>query len=299
VGAFSLFGMGLLFRFSVPADAGQAPSEVTPNCIIRMTCSILRTMSLRHTALVTTDKLVRSALFFSPKLPTYYAGSILWFVRPSWETVFSRYELLTARAMKSMLRPGQTFWDIGAFVGWFSLFAYTLIGGNGRIVSFEPAPDMFAFLARNLSGLANAKAIHCGIGNTDAIAPFPAQGGSSAASFVEAATRIGNPCLPAAPIEHVLVPIKRVDTLILELGSTPDVLKIDVEGYELEVLRGSKRLLASRKPALIMEVHPPQLRLSGGSEDELFEILSQCGYAWEIIDGQPNSLYTVVAQRLH
>jgi FkbM family methyltransferase len=257
-------------------------------------------MSLRRTTLLTTEKLVKSALFFSPRLPTYYAGSILWFTRPTWETIFSRWELPTAWALKSMLRPGQTFWDIGAFVGWFSLFARTLIGGNGRIVSFEPAPDMFALLTRNLSGLANAKAIHCGIGNTDAIAPFPAQGWpGGATSFVEAVTRINAPCLPSTPIEHVLVPIKPVDTLILELGSTPDVLKIDVEGYELEVLRGSRGLLASRKPAIVMEIHPPQLRLSGGSEDELFEILSRGGYAWEIIERNPNSLYTVAARRLH
>jgi FkbM family methyltransferase len=254
-------------------------------------------MGVRHAALSIADRVVPAALFFSPKLPTYYAGAVVWPSRESWETVFSRYEPYTARALKQLLRRGDAFWDIGAHVGWFSLFASSLVGTSGRIVSFEPAPEPFRLLTRNTAGVANVTAIQCGLGNADETAPFAAQGESRSASFVEKVTQINADFLPDTPIQRISVPIKRIDTLVREVASVPDVLKIDVEGYELKVLHGAEGLLSSRNPALLIEIHPPQLGLSGGSEDELFTLLHRHGYKWEVLDRNPNSLYSIKANR--
>jgi hypothetical protein len=83
---------------------------------------------------------------------------------------------------------------------------------------------------------------------------------------------------------------------VTELGFKPCLAKIDVEGFELEVLRGASTLLSSSRPTLIMEIHPLQLRLSGGSEALLFQYLKEHGYGWEVIDRNPNSIYSIVAK---
>ena len=254
-------------------------------------------MRLRHAALALADTVVPAALFFSRKLPTYYAGAVVWPSRENWNTIFSRYEPHMALALKQHLHGGGTFWDIGANVGWFSLFAFSIVGSSGHIISFEPAPEVFRLLAQNTAGLPNVTIVQCGVGNADETGCFAAQGTSSASSFLKEITQINAHYLSDTPIESISVPIKRIDTLVREVGSVPNVIKIDVEGYELKVLQGAVELLSSRNPTLIIEIHPPQLSLSGGSEDELFTLLKRHGYKWHVIDANPNSLYTITANR--
>jgi FkbM family methyltransferase len=227
-------------------------------------------------------------------LPTYYQGYWLWLSRKSWNSLFYREEPHVARALKSYLRPGDRFWDIGANIGWFSLLGSKIVGSTGKVFSFEPSPDVFSLLAANTQGLKRVRITHCGVGNEDTVAVFASQGTSSSASFVEAVTKFNQHHLPGTPIRKVEVNIRKVDTLAGELGP-PHLAKIDVEGFEFEVLRGATGVLSSAKPTLIVEIHPPQLSMSGGSEASLFQFLKEHDYVWEIIDRNPNSLYTIIA----
>ena len=83
-----------------------------------------------------------------------------------------------------------------------------------------------------------------------------------------------------------------------DIGAVPRLAKIDVEGFELEVLKGAADLLSSGsdRPKLLVEIHPPQLNLSGGSDALLFQFLKEHGYEWEVIDRNPNSLYSIIAK---
>jgi FkbM family methyltransferase len=56
------------------------------------------------------------------------------------------------------------------------------------------------------------------------------------------------------------------------LSPKPTLAKIDIEGFELEALKGANRLLSSGRPKLLIEIHPQQLAMSGGSEDEIVEL---------------------------
>ena len=241
------------------------------------------------------NRLVSAGLCFSGKLPTYYQGYWIWLSRKSWNSLLSRYEPHIGWALKSCLKPGDTFWDIGANIGWFSLLASKFVGSNGKVFSFEPSPDVFSLLSANAQGLNSIRTTQCGVGNADTVAVFAAQGNSSSASFIEAVTKINQHYLPDTPIRKVEVNIRKVDTLAEELGP-PHLAKIDVEGFEFEVLRGASGVLSSAKPTLIMEIHPPQLSLSGGSEASLFQFLKEHDYVWEVIDRNPNSLYWIIAR---
>src|SRR5262252_3759480 len=100
-------------------------------------------MSLKHACHLLADKAVKAMLRRSERLPTYYGGKILWPTQSNWQSVYSRYERYMADAMRGFLRPGSTFWDVGAHVGWFSLFASSLVGSRGLVEAFEPSPQVF------------------------------------------------------------------------------------------------------------------------------------------------------------
>ena len=252
-------------------------------------------MGYRGTLLSLANRLAFVGLFFNRKLPTYYQGYWIWLPRRRWNSLLSQYEPYIGRAIKTHLRAGDTFWDIGAHTGWFSLLASKISGPNGKVFSFEPSPDVFNVLSANIRGLNSVRAIQCGVGSADTVAAFAAQGASSSASFVEEVTKINQHYLPETPIRKVEVKIRKVDTLVNEIG-WPHLAKIDVEGFELEVLKGATGLLSTARPTLIMEIHPPQLNLTGGNEASLFQFLKRHDYGWEIIDRNPNSLYSIIAK---
>jgi FkbM family methyltransferase len=253
-------------------------------------------MGYKNTLLSLANKLAPLGFFLSARLPTYYQGHWIWLSQESWGSFFSREEAPVGKSIRAHLRTGDTFCDIGAHIGWFSLLASKLVGSKGKIFSFEPAPEVFELLSINTRGLTSIRAIQCAVGNVDGRATFAAQGTSTSASLVEDITRINQHYLPQTPIRKVEVDIRRMDTLVTELGFKPCLAKIDVEGFELEVLKGASTLLSSSRPTLIIEIHPLQLKLSGGSEPVLFQFLKEHGYGWEVIDRNPNSTYSIVAK---
>jgi len=88
-----------------------------------------------------------------------------------------------------------------------------------------------------------------------------------------------------------------LNSLVSELKLHPDVIKIDVEGFEYKVLQGAFQLLGSESPTLIVEIHPGQLKLSGDSDEQLLILLKKAGYSVKTIDRNPNSLYTILAKK--
>jgi FkbM family methyltransferase len=225
--------------------------------------------------------------------PTYFNGYWLWPSVSDWQSLYYRYEPNVAAAIKSNLGPGGTFFDIGAHVGWFTLFASKIVGPAGHVYSFEPSPEVYAHLAENVCSLKNVRTFQCGIGSEDGQLEFASRALFSTGSFVEAVTEVNKHYSPDTPIRKVRVELRKIDTLLPQI-KPPDVVKIDVEGFELEALRGAANLL-SHRPVLIIEIHPLQIKLSNGSEAELFNLLQSSGYSHEVIDRNPNSLYTIAA----
>lgn len=253
-------------------------------------------MGIKNILLRTANHLVCIFGVFQQKLPVFYRGHILWLHKNSWESLYSRYEPYMAKTLEENLKNGDTFFDVGSNKGWFSLLASKIVGPHGKVFAFEPAPEVFELLKNNTKGVQNIKPTQAGVGSINGKLTFASQGTSSAGSFVENVTKINEQYLKDIPILGVDVPICTLDSLIQDLGTIPNLIKIDVEGFELEVLKGAKNLLGTHTPKIIMEIHPKQLQLSGGSEEQVFNILSENKYTWTIIDKNPNSLYTILAK---
>jgi FkbM family methyltransferase len=230
-------------------------------------------------------------------LPTLFNGELIWVPTPIWQGPVVRYEFYMARLLQQYLHQGDTFLDAGANFGFWSLYAGKIVGSCGRVIACEPAPDAYRVLAESSKGYEAVTPLHVGLGSRDAMVPFAAQGSCEWSSFCREVTLKSQHWKPRVSIVEVPVTMRRVDSIVDELKLSPTVMKIDVEGFELEVLKGAGETLANHRCALFIEIHPYQLRLSGGSEDSLRELLAAHGYSWTVINRNPNTLYTLLATK--
>ena len=182
------------------------------------------------------------------------------------------YEPHVTRCLNILLRPGDTFVDVGAHIGFFSLVASSLVGPSGRVYAFEPNPRIFPVLQSNASAypwlLPQMKAIwkeSCSLTFSD-----PEQAGESGWGKLGAIRCEGH--------------IEEIQALALdewyEEVNSPEIrlIKIDAEGAEPYILEGARRILASARPFLILEINDVLLRDGGRSRANVDHTLRRHDY---------------------
>lgn len=158
-----------------------------------------------------------------------------------------RYEDREIAALCSHVVAGTAVLDVGANIGLSALEFARATGPSGRVIAFEPHPDTAARLAANLreNGLSNVEIVQSAVGAAPGSITFheSAQPTLSSASVI-----------PPDFVRSFEVPVTTVD-LAWTQADRPQVsaLKIDVEGGELDVLRGATELLAQQSPAILLE----------------------------------------------
>lgn len=181
-------------------------------------------------------------------------------------------------AFRAASAPGGVALDVGANVG-----AYTLLFGRwmrpgGRVYAFEPAPDAFGGLVRQvlLNELREVVTPVCAaVSSTSGSAALVADG---FAGTNRLAPPSSDPSSSGAPSAGTRVETVSLDDFCAREGITPTVIKIDVEGAELEVLRGARRTLRRVGAGLevFVEMHPTLWRETGiAKEDVIAELASQ------------------------
>lgn len=229
-------------------------------------------------------------------LPSCFNGMWVRFSPKCWAALHQKYEPYMAQALRADLHPGGVFLDVGSHFGLWSVYAARIVGRTGKVFAFEPSPA-FAVLRENAALNSPTQAFNMGVGAQDGEATFFDQGAASSGSFVNEVTRINEKFQSTVPIAGNKVKIRTLDTLVAELGVRPDLIKVDVEGFEFEVVRGAENVLRDIRPVILIEIHPWQLKLSGSSDQALIIFLESKGYAFEVIDRNPNhSVYTIVAK---
>ena len=183
--------------------------------------------------------------------------------------VTGAWEAHVTRVFSRLLSPGDVCIDVGAHVGYYTLLASRLVGPRGHVYAFEPASAAYAELRRNLelNGVWNVTALNVAAGAADGRGVLydgpPHNAGR--ASMQEPVNMSDD--LEARSSE---VEVMRVASVIApEHHSRVRLIKIDVEGFEFDVLRGLEALLdAGAQPAMLMELHP---RLWAGQDPVFFE----------------------------
>jgi FkbM family methyltransferase len=149
------------------------------------------------------------------------------------------------RFIERSLAPGSTFVDVGANIGTYTILASSVVGPSGKVVAIEPHPFIFGYLQRNITvnRLQNVFAVEVAVGAEPQTALMQYSEKNPGETHVT--SQIHG--------KATQVPMARLDDVLSDLGVvTVDYLKIDVEGYELAVLRGAKRVIDA-SPNIIIQ----------------------------------------------
>lgn len=185
-----------------------------------------------------------------------------------------------------LVEKGDVVFECGAHHGFSAIMLSNWVGCEGRVIAFEPNPDNINIINRNMSinHINNVDVKHCAIGEAEG-----------------KITLTRNSCAEVNSdnngVEVDVVPIDKY----IELQ--PTLLKIDVEGFEVQVLRGARKILETR-PKIAIEIHADFLHKYGSTVEELFSLLNldryDCWIQWE--DNSIPEIYNgnkAISQRVH
>jgi FkbM family methyltransferase len=171
-------------------------------------------------------------------------------------------------ALAGILTPGRIFFDIGANVGFYTVLGAKRVGSDGHVYAFEPLPANVAALNRNLelSGLTGVTVIPHAVAD---------RGGPM--WLVVARESFWGRLSTLPPPRNAIGTIPVLCVSIDEIVSTgdvapPDVVKIDVEGAELDVLRGMAQTLRTSRPVIVCELHGTWSEVTGLLEAANYQV---------------------------
>ncbi|MCB2154199.1 FkbM family methyltransferase [bacterium] len=200
------------------------------------------------------------------------------------------YEHDFYRAAMKRVRPGMTIIDVGAFRGVFALGFARRVGKEGSVLAIEPNPTDAEFLQKHIELNEMGDRI-----STDGRLMASVPGRREFACVTESDFFRGghSTAVPATEglegrkSEKRRIEATTIDRLVHEKKLAPNMIKIDVEGYEFEVLRGAEQTIARYHPLFAIEIHPEALTKAGHSPEELIWWLEDRRYAGITEKGEP------------
>ncbi|MCX7147413.1 MAG: FkbM family methyltransferase [Sulfuritalea sp.] len=203
---------------------------------------------------------------------------------------YGGYEADETRLMGEAVKAGSTVVDVGANFGWHAIHLAKRVGDSGKVLAFEPIPATYAELTENvaLNSCKNLKAFSFALGNeTSTISmylPRTDLGAGAASQFLDTGDRVE-------------VSMFRLDDVLEREGvEHVDFIKADIEGGELNFLRGAERLIARCHPIIFVEIVDIHCHRFGSTPQDLIQMLTGHGYRGNYID-EDGSLVAIDAVR--
>jgi len=166
------------------------------------------------------------------------------------------------------IRYGGTVVDAGAYIGDHTVFYADYVGPQGRVIAFEPNIEAFQCLHHNVQGL-QVTCHHAGLSSAASNAKVVKSANGGASFLTE-----GNG-----------VPVIALDMLNLQ---ELHFFKLDIEGWEMEALKGARATIARCRPVMLIEVNEHALQRQGASVAELLAYVDALGYTYRnIYDHEP------------
>lgn len=194
------------------------------------------------------------------------------------------YEEKITEILLNQLKDDGIFVDIGANIGYYSVIAAKK-ATKGRVIAIEPVKSVYKALQKNIksNNLNNVQTIRKGMGNKQEKATIVVDNNNLGCSSV-----VGR-SFDSKNLENETIVIDTVDNILEEIE--PTVIKIDVEGYELETIQGMKNIINESKPTIIFELSPclyEENNVGMGKQKALtiLNTLEKQGYRlWDINEG--------------
>jgi FkbM family methyltransferase len=160
-------------------------------------------------------------------------------------------EVSVQEAMKRLLAEGEVFYDVGANIGFFALAGARLVGPSGAVYAFEPVPDNAAAIrdSAELNALANLEVVEKAAGGA---------AGRDRLLLVEdlSWSHLESQGWHPRTLDTLEIEVVAIDDLVAEgLLRPPQLVKIDVEGAEIDVLEGMRKTIEEHGPAIVCELH--------------------------------------------
>jgi FkbM family methyltransferase len=211
------------------------------------------------------------------------------FTQAFWPGVDQYYEPDVRAALLHFLKPGDIFLDCGANIGYFSVLAGHLVGPLGQVIAIEANPVTQLLLDRNLRLNGLGKVVRCALaGSAGDLELFVPRAGD-----VYSSLRTGG-LVTGTDIERFHVPGRTLDEVVSSLNlQRLDLLKIDIEGAELDVLRSAQRVMRELRPIIVCEYGTNTWPAFGASKDDLLLLLKQWNYRAGVFDSTTNQINPV------
>lgn len=180
-----------------------------------------------------------------------------------------KHEIEVQNNIRKYIKSGDLIFDIGANIGQYTLLFSELAGVNGQVISFEPDPKSYAFLNFNINinNCENVTPLNYGIGKNESVKNYfrDNKTGGRKGSFLTGFTD---------EKDQIQVSVESLDLMFKKYG-TPDFIKIDVEGFESEIIQGLNKL--NDNIIFLIEVRDT-------TKNFIFEYLTSNGYSCSRVD---------------
>lgn len=195
-----------------------------------------------------------------------------------WYGYYSRDIIMV---MDNILSQGMVVFDIGANIGEISLCAAKRVGAEGKVYCFEPMPTLYEKLTHNLSvnAMMHAFPIRLGVSKNTGVVPIY----RADSNFSDGTIHEGLGTL--YPMDNRTTPVGEIQLVTLDAFCEEehvqrlDLIKIDVEGAELDVLMGAEHVIRKYRPYLIIEIQSETAQASGVSPEEILDYLQLLEYS--------------------
>lgn len=193
------------------------------------------------------------------------------------------YEPEIVRLIKRVVKPGDVCIDVGANIGAHTLVMAFAAGEQGMVIALEPHPELAARLRQNvaLNRLRQVQIVDAALSESD--------GSATLYAFDEAAFNRGVSSLKPMSADQPAIPVRTISprTLQKECGlARCDLIKVDVEGHEMAVLRGLLDVIRRFRPYVIFEYEEPQWQRFGGRIEEALAQLRRMDYGIHVVERQ-------------
>ncbi len=187
---------------------------------------------------------------------------------------FGFHEKPVQKCFKRLVHKNSVIYDVGANIGFFSLISSKLSGPKGIVFAFEPVPENYRYLIKNkqLNKMQNIHPVKKAVAEKSGIDIFSREP-TFAMGHIQEESKVTS--------SKIIVSTVSIDDFIFnQKHIEPDLIKMDIEGGELQAIMGARRTLREICPVFILEIHGPEKSKIVGKE------LKNAGYTFFNLENQ-------------